>query len=317
METRASYVAVGAFVLVLIAGLAGFVVWLGKFQGREDLAYYDILFEGAVTNLQVGSAVRYRGLAVGRVVDMRIDEDNINRVRVTIQVQPNTPIRTNTVASIEIQGVTGIAYVQLTSGSPAGEPFPTTPGPPYPVIASRPSSLEQLFKGAPDLVTSLNALVDRVAVLFSEENGQAVRDTLQNLRILSDALAHNSENLSEFLASGAAATEQVRATAAEFERLAQDVRGQVKGVGTNATAAISDLQETADAFEAVADELNALVKSTRGPVGDFASSGLYELTQLITETRLLVASLSRVSAQIERDPARFFFGDRQRGFEPE
>ncbi|WP_119461786.1 MlaD family protein [Rhodospirillaceae bacterium SYSU D60014] len=315
METRASYVAVGSFVLILVAGLVGFIIWLGKVQGQEDFAFYDVLFEGAVTNLQVGSAVRYRGLAVGRVVDMRIDDEDIDRVRVTIQVKPDTPIRTNTVASLEYQGITGVAYVQLTGGAPAGEPLPERTQPPYPVIASKPSQLAQLFEGAPDLVTSLNALVDRVTLLFSDRNRQAIDETLRSLQLLTTTLARDTGGLNQVLTDGAAAADQVRMMAAEFERLASDARGQLNSVGGEAEATIAELQETADSFSAVASEIELLVHDSRAPIRDFTASGLYELTQLITETRLLVASLSRVSSQIERDPARFFFGDRSRGFE--
>ena len=73
METRASYIAVGAFVLVLILGLVGFVIWVGKFRGAEQFARYDILFAGSVTGLQVDGTVRYRGIPVGRIIDIRID----------------------------------------------------------------------------------------------------------------------------------------------------------------------------------------------------------------------------------------------------
>ena len=315
METRASHVAVGSFVLVLVAGLVGFVIWLGKVQGQEDFAFYDILFEGAVTNLQVGGTVRYRGLGVGRVTDMRIDEENIDRVRVTIQVGPDTPVRTNTVASLEYQGITGVAYVQLTGGAPAGEPLAQRTQPPYPVIASKPSRLEELFEGAPDLVTSLNALVDRAALLFSDENQQAIDETLRALQVLTGTLARDTGGLSEVLVNGAAAAGQVRMMAAEFERLASDVRSEVNTIGGETEATIAELQEAAGSFSAVANEIEILVHDSRAPVRDFTASGLYELTQLITETRLLVASLSRVSSQIERDPARFFFGDRSRGYD--
>lgn len=315
METRASYVAVGTFVLVLAAGLVGFVIWLGKVQGQEDLVSYDILFEGAVTNLQVGSAVRYRGLAVGRVVDMRIDDEDIDRVRVTIQVRPNTPIRSNTVASLEYQGITGVAYIQLTGGSPAGKPLPEGDGPPYPVIASKPSQLEQLFEGAPDLVTSLNTLIDRVTLLFSDQNRRAIDETLRSVQLLTATLAHETGDLKQVLTDSAAAATQVRMMAAEFEQLAGDARLQLNSVGGEAEATIAELQEAADSFSAVAREIEMLVRDSRTPIRDFTVGGLYELTQLITETRLLVASLSRVSSQIERDPARFFFGDRSRGFE--
>ena len=73
METRASYIAVGAFVLVLVLGLVGFVIWVGKFRTQEEFARYDILFSGSVTGLQVDGTVRYRGVSVGRIIDIAID----------------------------------------------------------------------------------------------------------------------------------------------------------------------------------------------------------------------------------------------------
>src|SRR5262249_39650655 len=108
METRASYIAVGAFVLLLILGAVGFVVWVGKFRAQEQFARYDSLFSGSVTGLQVDGTVRYRGVPVGRIIDIAIDQKNIEKVRVTIEIDADTPVRTDTVASIELQGITGI-----------------------------------------------------------------------------------------------------------------------------------------------------------------------------------------------------------------
>ena len=107
METRASHVAVGTFVLLLLLGLTGFVVWISKFQQAADLKRYDILFEEAVTGLELDSNVRYRGVPVGRVQDIRIDPANIERIRVTIEVRGDTPVKVDTKASLELQGLTG------------------------------------------------------------------------------------------------------------------------------------------------------------------------------------------------------------------
>src|SRR5262249_48857796 len=145
METRASYIAVGSFVLALFVGLLGFVVWIGKFQGQVELARYDILFDGSVTGLQVDGTVRYRGIAVGRVTDIRIDPENIEKIRVTIEVKADTPVRTDTVASIELQGITGGTYILLSGGTQAMKGLPKTTTPPYPVIPSTPAALAQRF----------------------------------------------------------------------------------------------------------------------------------------------------------------------------
>lgn len=317
METRASYVAVGAFVLALAAGAMVFVIWLARFQGQLEQARYDILFPGSVTGLQVDGTVRYRGITVGRVANIEIDRENIELVRVTIEVERGTPVRADSVASLEVQGITGVAYVLLSGGTNAAPPLEETTEEPYPVIPSKPSKLEEIFEGAPDLVNKLSTLVERVTLLFNDENREAVGQTLDNIRQVTATLAENRAAMNDVLTSGAAAAEQIRSMSAEFEALAAELRVQAGTMTADAGASLAALRQTADRISAVAAQFDAVIAENRQPIHDFSTIGLYEMTQLMTEMRLLVASLSRVSAQIERDPARFLFGDRQRGFETE
>ena len=76
-----------------------------------------------------------------------------------------------------------------------------------------------------------------------------------------------------------------------------------------------DVRKAINGFNKVAVQLEGIVEENRGPLRDFSSGGLYELSQFIAEARVLISSLTRLSGQIERDPARFFFGDTQKGFE--
>ena len=117
MEIRASYLLVGAVVLALVAGLAAFSVWLVKADIDREGDLYQIAFAGSVTGLQQGSQVRYRGVPVGRVADIRIDPEHVESVLVTVEIERGTPIRQDTVASLEMQGITGIAFVQLRGGT--------------------------------------------------------------------------------------------------------------------------------------------------------------------------------------------------------
>ena len=205
METRASYIAVGSFVLVLILGLVGFVIWVGKFRGEEQFARYDILFDGSVTGLQVDGTVRYRGVPVGRITDIRIDPNNIEKIRVTIEIDAATPVRTDTVASIELQGITGVTYILLKGGKQESAALPVTTKEPYPQIASIPSRIELLFQTAPDLLTKANVLIERVTLLFNDENEKNISQTLANLRALSDRFANGGGNLDAMLESGKSA----------------------------------------------------------------------------------------------------------------
>ena len=117
MEIRASYVVVGAVVLALLAGLAAFSLWLVDAGVDRDLARYDIAFAGSVSGLQEGGQVLYRGIPVGRVAEIRIDPDNVENVLVAVDIDRATPIKEDTVAALEFQGLTGVAYVQLRGGT--------------------------------------------------------------------------------------------------------------------------------------------------------------------------------------------------------
>ena len=153
METRANYVIVGLFVVILTVGLFAFALWLEKTQFEVEVAYYDIYFVGPVTGLKKGSIVSYRGITVGTVDDIEIDPKNLERVIVTIDVKANTPIRRDTVASLEVQGIAGVPFILLSGGTEASPPLTTEKGQRYPVIASVPSRIEQVLAGAPATLT--------------------------------------------------------------------------------------------------------------------------------------------------------------------
>src|SRR5262249_50930880 len=138
---------------------------IGKFQGEVELTRYDILFDGSVTGLQVDGTVRYRGIAVGHVTDIRIDPENIEKIRVTIEVKADTPVRTDTVASIEVQGITGGTYQvpamksqaypgettrALTAATRARSWRRRTPPRPYPGSARKQSARKRLSGARPN-----------------------------------------------------------------------------------------------------------------------------------------------------------------------
>ena len=93
METRANYLLVGSFVLIIFAGTILFVLWLAKFQFDQKFTRYDIEFQGSVSGMKVGSSVELNGIPVGEVIAIGIDERDVEKVKVTIEVPATTPIR--------------------------------------------------------------------------------------------------------------------------------------------------------------------------------------------------------------------------------
>jgi phospholipid/cholesterol/gamma-HCH transport system substrate-binding protein len=324
METRASYLVVGAVVLALVAGLAAFSVWLVEADIDRDVDRYQIAFAGSVTGLQEGSQVRYRGVPVGRVTDIRIDPERVEWVLVTVEIQHGTPIRQDTIASLEMQGITGIAFVQLRGGTQASPPLVAAAGQSLPQIESRPSTLERLFESTPELLGRSLALVEQATLLLSDENLQALTKSLQNIETVTTSLARHAGDVEGALAQAGGAARSIGGVSSEVTGLAADLRklttkvdSQVDGLGEEVSATLSETRQAANTLGRAAGELEVLVGELRQPLGDFSATGLYEFTQLVGETRQLVAALTRITKEFERDPAGFLIGSSRGGFEAE
>ncbi|MBP2290461.1 MlaD family protein [Azospirillum rugosum] len=315
METRASYILVGSFVLALLAGLFVFTVWVAKVQLEETRQPYYIYFTGSVTGLQEGSPVRYRGIPVGTVTDIRLDPNDVSRVRVTIEVQEGTPIKTDSIASLEVQGITGGAYIQISGGTELSELLRTAHDSGTPVIPSRPSSLTVFVDAAPQLLNRALDLTNRMADLLTPQNQAAIADILQSTRTLTAELAKASNGLESTMQQAGrtlqgfeAVGPQLNHTMAQAQRTLATVEGSTKTL-------TGDLHELTTSLKQTSSQLNAMVGENRDAVRDFTGSGLYELTLLITQLRDLSGQLSRVVTRIENDPSNFLFGGTRQGVE--
>jgi phospholipid/cholesterol/gamma-HCH transport system substrate-binding protein len=340
METRANYIMVGFFVLLLAFGLLGFVLWLAKFQFEEEFARYDIVFESTVTGLKEGSAVRYSGVRVGEVISVDLDPERPTAIRVTIEVQKRTPVRADSKATLELEGLTGGRYVQLTGGSPDSPPLEPPPGRKIAEIPAGTSSFEQVLEDAPEILENVNILLLRAQALLSERNLKNVEQLIYNLTAVTGAIAENRDNIDKLIQDASLTMENLRdatgsletmaasldtnvarltdradSTMAAFENMAGGIDHEVGLTAKDARGLIASLQVTAKNMSGATKELEAMIAENREPIRDFSNTGLYELTNLLTEARDLIVVLNRVTTEVQRDPARFIFGDQQQGYE--
>ena len=286
METKANFVLIGAFTVLGILGLLGLFVWFAKIEIDQQYAQYDILFE-SVSGLGLAGDVRYNGLSVGQVVDLALDEADPSKVRVRIETKAETPIKTDTVAQLNSQGVTGVAFVALTGGS-ADSPLLRTSVDPgtVPRITSQRSVVQALTEDAPDLVAEAIAAVKEVRTFLGEENQAAVTKLLQNLEHasgqLDTALADFSE-ISKSVSEGTAeisrftgrldeigdAVQTTLETTTETLEIAKTTIAEAKTTLTTATDALTTAEATfgdADKFikeraPTIADDLSSAIRS--------------------------------------------------------
>lgn len=315
METRASYVVVGTFVLALAAAAFGIVLFLTRASFEDAPKSYLSYFTGSVTGLQAGSPVRYRGVPVGTVTDIRIDPNDVERVRVVMEIVRNTPIKADTIATLGLQGLTGVAYIELTGGTRESAPLRPVGNAKIAVIASRASGIEQVLQKAPELLERAVTIAERLSLILDDRNLKSIADTLGNLSKLTGTLANSTGEIDQVLADSQKTFAALKEASENVARLTKGLNEKIDPLTADAGRVMKDVRKAIGSFNKVAIQLEAIVEENRDPLRDFSSGGLYELSQFIAEARVLISSLTRLSGQIERDPARFFFGDTQKGFE--
>jgi len=288
METKANYVAVGAFVLACVIGLVVTILWLAGAQYSQEYAYYQAYFKGPVTGLGKGVATRYNGIDVGRITDLQFDPSDPQRVIVTLQVQPNLNIREDSVASIDSQGLTGGSFVEITGGTAASPILTAKEGQRYPVIRTRQSTFAQLQQSAPEVVAKLSVAASRLNDLLNDNNRRAIAHVLANLDETTQTIARRSADIDATIAN------------------ANKAMNNLASASNSLKPAIQNVDLTVKKYGKVADDADAFIN------GD----GLAQLSDLIGELRRAVANLDQLSEQINRQPTKLLFGDRRKGYEP-
>lgn len=297
MEERVGYAAAGLFVLVGLGLLIAAGLWIGADLSRTEYQSYHAYMEESVSGLSRGALVSYRGVEVGRVEAIRLDRDNPQRVRLRLSIRADAPVRTDTVATLRTQGLTGIGYVELSGGT-SGEPLRARPGEALPVIETRPSLLTRVdlvLTAALDAVTRLSTQLE--ALLGDESMGEALARTLESLDRLSGRVAENGErverslvHLEQMLASGADVSQRLPRTVAHLDRAligVRDLTGEVSG--TN-------------------ELVRELLRGGSDDAGRALAETLPELRALIMELRDTSGELDGLAEDLSREPSSLLRG---------
>ncbi len=320
METRAHNVLIGAFVLVFVAALFVFVVWLAKSRGDQSVALYDIIFTDAVSGLAVGGDVRFNGIKVGTIKRIAIDHEDPTRVRVTVEIGDDVPIREDSTATMQLQGITGVTYVQITGGTQAAAVVQHTHDVPYAIIRSRPSQITELVDQLPKLLERSTQLVDRGNALLDDDNRKNLSDALVDLRQMTKALAGRAETMGKAIDELSAASAGVGELVRRGNRVAEELSATMsvaRGTMAGADQLIDgEVRETVVSIGKVAKDVSRLLGDNRDALDAFTTDGLVEFRRFIEEARVLVQNLGRVATKLEENPSQVFFGSNESEFKP-
>ena len=296
MERRANYALVGMVTLGLFVGLIAFVVWLAGFQFNKQYDIYDVLFIGPVRGISEGGEVHFNGIKVGEVTKLSLDATDPNRVIARVRLTSGVPIRVDSYAVLEPQGITGVNYIQITGGSP-GKPLlkDVTPHGQVPVIRTQRSAISDLLEGGGTVLQRAVDTLDRVNKILSDRNIAQASATLANLKAMSDELARNKQ----IIADADKALLDVDKTLGNVDELLKSSNQLVNG---DARRTLQNLSETSNELRETARSARGMLTRLEGPTTDFAANGLPELTSTIASLRQTSETLNTLLQDIQRSP---------------
>jgi phospholipid/cholesterol/gamma-HCH transport system substrate-binding protein len=308
MDRDANYVAVGAFVLLVIAMAISFVFWYTDQRDKRTYERYEIYFPGTVSGLSVGSPVRYLGVDVGKVARISIDPERRNRVQVIADIESSAPIDGRTQASLSLQGVTGLLFIDLQQDHKIVAPGVLAQGINYPVIPSAPSDFDVLLSNLPALSTHLVELADRFNQVFSDENVRAFKATLDNARLASEGLPATVREVQVLVA-------EVRHTNLEVQGAAADLRGIEVHAAPEIESAITNILHVSDNLSKTSDQLEHFIADNEPGVSRFTHQSLPEFELLLRESRQAARDFRDLSRSLKQNPSQLIYEPNYRGVE--
>ena len=289
MERNANYALVGLAATLLLIGLIVFSVWLAAFKFGQTYDYYDIVFKGPVNGLSQGGEVRFNGIKVGAVTSISLDSVDHTLVIARVKVVADVPVRVDSYATLEPQGITGLNFVQITAGTPSLQLLKdTVPRKGVPRIRSEPSALSDLLDGGGNVLARADEALDRINRILSDNNIKRLGATLQDIQAVTAELRDRKSIITD----AERAFEAVNEAAQQISELAKSSNTLVTGDGRRSMAKLREATQ----------KLNTLMSNLAGPTSDFATTGLPQIIAAVASLQKTVDNLDRTLDAVQQSP---------------
>ena len=299
MERNANYALVGLISTILLIAMIVFVFWLTNFALSARYDQYDVVFHGPITGLSRGGDVQFNGIKVGEVSDITLDPKDPNLVHAQARVRSDTPVRVDSVASLEPQGITGVTFVQITAGTtskpllksvtPFGQPM---------TLQSKPGTFSDLLSGGGTVMQRAVETLNRINRVLSDENIDRITDTLESIKQVTGELRQHKQMFKD-------ADDAILS----LNRAAVQIQGFAKSgqtlIDSDGHPTLTKIGAAADQITAAVKDLQGVIDNVKGPTTDFAQTGLPQVSSAIASLKAATDNLNRLISEVERDPRGF------------
>jgi phospholipid/cholesterol/gamma-HCH transport system substrate-binding protein len=254
METNVNYTIVGVFVISLMAVTIFTIIWLSSGFSSNVTKMYKVYMTESVSGLNIDSPVEYNGVSVGAVKSIELNQKNPQLVEVLLSIKQNTPITEGTVATLNVKGLTGIAYIALQDKGLSTTPLVALEGQDYPIIKTAPSFFLRLDTAITKLNENLHSVSTSIRMLLDQENLRSFKEILINIRQLTGSLAANGKEFTTIMQNTAAASRQfgplmqsssdaIQVFTSQTLPAANRAAGNFATIGSNLSAASQEIKQ--------------------------------------------------------------------------
>ncbi|WP_037396607.1 MlaD family protein [Sinorhizobium fredii] len=318
METKANYAIVGFFTVFVIAAAFGFVYWMSQYGRSGEMVELVVNIPGSANGLSVGSPVRFNGINVGSVRSLAIDANDPRYSIAITEVSADAPVLKSTRATLEIQGLTGAAYIELSGGRKGDENILKSAlenGTQARILADQ-SSVTSLLATADQILDRANSAIGDIQGFVTEVRGPLTA-TIGNAQRFSKALADNSDAIDKFLrsveelsGSVSAASKKLDDTLASADRLikavdpkkidtivsnVEDVSNDLKAASGGVSEAIAGFRRTVDTYDQFGKNAQQTLKRVDALV---AAVDTQKVGLVVNDISAASADARKVAAQV-------------------
>lgn len=308
MERDAKYATVAIFALLAVAAAFAFVWWYTGKGDRRVYERFEIYFDGSVSGLSQGSPVRYLGVDVGRVHNLRVGSNHPGRVKVVADIDSTAPITTATRARLGLLGMTGLLYIDLQVDPAVNASGSLIQGDRYPVIRAQKGDIEAFLQSLPDVVAQVGRVLERVERLFADENLEAVNAALASLQETLAELPALSRDAAGLMA-------ELQKISVETAELAAGLRSLVDSAAPAAKASLKNMSDASERLAGTAVSLERILTENEATLSQFAGTGLVEMQQLMIDLREVSVEVQGLARSLRDNPSSLLLEEKESGVE--
>jgi phospholipid/cholesterol/gamma-HCH transport system substrate-binding protein len=248
------------------------------------------------------------GVDVGRVRRLSIDRKRPDSVQVFVEIDSAAPISADTRASLGLQGVTGLLYINLKQVDGGHSTQPPPKGEQFPVIEAQASDFDVFLSSLPELVGRATTLIDRINSFVSPQNIAALNETIANVKETSQSLPMIATRVSQLV-------NEIHDTVGTIQSAANNVQAITADAQPEIHQTLEHMNSVADNLNKVSARLDRIVESSEGQLSHLSEYGLFELEQLLRDVRSSALEFRDLSRSLKQNPSQLLYEAPKSGVE--